>query len=87
MRSRPRAWITASSVITALALEHRLEAGAFVEIGKGFAFVAATGVLFYLILERIRRRLQAVQDSLDGSRGTDTCVQGPGMGPRIACEH
>src|SRR6266446_2709805 len=64
------AWIAGNSVIFALALEHRLEADAFVEIGKGFGFVAATGVLLYLILERIRRRLQAVQDSLDESRET-----------------
>jgi len=77
------AWIAGNSVIFALALEHRLEADAFVEIGKGFGFVAATGVLLYLILERIRRRLQAVQDSLDESRETTEAQRRARARPRV----
>jgi len=26
-------------------------------------------------------------DSLNGGQSTDVCVQGPGSGPRISCEH
>jgi PAS domain S-box-containing protein len=63
-------WIAASSVISGLAVEHRLEAEVFVEIGKGLGFVAATGGLLYLLLERVQRRLQAAQVSLDESRQT-----------------
>src|ERR1039457_3611128 len=63
-------WIAASSVISGLAVEHRLEAEVFVEIGKGLGFVAATGGLLYLLLERVQRRLQAAQVLLDESRQT-----------------
>ncbi len=63
-------WIAASSAIASLILQHHPQAQMFVEIAKGFGFVAATAVLLYLLLERGRLRLQALQDSLDESRQT-----------------
>ena len=63
-------WVAASSLTDSIIPENNARAELIVEIGKGLAFVGGTALLLYLLLERVRARLQTVQDSLDESRQT-----------------
>jgi PAS domain S-box-containing protein len=61
-------WVALSSFTDSLVLARSPQSEFVVEIIKGLGFVLATGGLLFLILLRLRRRLQSAQNSLDDSR-------------------
>ncbi len=60
-------WVFVSSLTDGAVLDRSPQDELLAEVIKGFVFVLATGTLLYFLLERLRRRLDATQSSLDQS--------------------
>ncbi len=61
-------WIVLSSLVNSLVLSRTPELEMIVEVLKGLGFVLVTGGFLFVILSRLRRRLEATQASLEEGR-------------------